>query len=87
MDEYKSQQDLYNGLIPAMNVKLRMLKGTEFSYITKEDIWNCLKETKWTKSVDLTLGEMVNDIIHIDSKDIDFYLKEKLKNGDKEIII
>jgi len=87
MYEYKSQQDLYEGLLPAINVKLKMLKNSEYQYITKEDIWNFLKETKWKNSVDLTLGEMVNDIIHIENKDIDIYLKDKLKNEKKEIII
>ena len=87
MYEYKSQQELYEGLIPAINVKLKMLKNSEYQYITKEDIWNFLKETKWKNSVDLTLGEMVNDIIHIENKDIDIYLKDKLKNEKKEIIV
>lgn len=87
MYEYKSQQELYEGLIPAINVKLKMLKNSEYQYVTKEDIWNFLKETKWKNSVDLTLGEMVNDIIHIENKDIDIYLKDKLKNEKKEIII
>lgn len=86
MYEYKSQRELYEGLIPAINVKLRMLKNSEYQYITKEDIWNFLKETKWKNSIDLTLGEMVNDIIHIENKDIDIYLKDKLKNEKKEII-
>ena len=87
MYEYKSQQELYEGLVPAINVKLKLLKNTEYEYITKEDIWNFLKETKWNSSTDLTLGEMVNDIIHTNNKDIDIYLKEKLKNEKKEIMI
>lgn len=87
MYEYKNQQELYRGLMPAMNVKLKLLKNTEYSYITKEDIWNFLKETKWNRSVELTLGEMVNDIIHFENKDIDIYLKNKFKSEKKEIII
>ena len=87
MYEYRSQEELYKGLIPAINVKLKLLKNSEYDYITKEDIWNFLKETKWKNSIDLTLGEMVNDIIHIDNKDIDIYLKDKLRNEKKEIIV
>jgi hypothetical protein len=87
MYEYSSQEDLYKGLIPAINVKLKLLKDSEYNYITKEDIWNYLKETKWIISTNLTLGEMVNDIIHLDNKDIDIYLKNKLKNEKKEIIV
>jgi len=84
---YNNQLELYNGLIPAINVKLKMLKNTEYNYITKEDIWNYLKETKWKNSTNLTLGEMVQDIIHVSQIDIDNYLKNKLKNEEKEIII
>ena len=87
MYEYRSQKDLYEGLIPAFNVKLKLLKDTEYSYITKEDIWNYLKENKWTNSVDLTLADMVQDIIHVSQIDIDIYLKNKLKNEEKKIII
>ena len=42
-------------------------------------IWNYLKITKWSKSVNLTLAEMVNDIIHTDNKDIDIYLRKTKK--------
>lgn len=87
MYEYNSQEELFQGLIPAFNVKLKLLKNTEYSYITKEDIWNYLKETKWKNSINLTLADMVEDIIHADNKEIDIYLKNKLKNEKKEIIV
>ncbi len=87
MDEYRSQEELFRGLIPAMNVKLRLFLNTDYHYITKEDIWNYLKEKKWQSSIGLTLGEMVNDIIHVEGKEIDCYLKNKLKNEKKEIIV
>ena len=87
MYEYNNQLELYNGLKPAINVKLKELKRTEYNYITSIDIWNFLKETKWRGSIDLTLGEMVQDIIHVSHIDIDKYLKDKLKNEEKEIII
>ena len=36
MDEYKSVKELYEALIPALNVKLRMFKNNEFNYLTKD---------------------------------------------------
>ena len=75
MYEYKSQK-----LIPALNVKLRLLKNNDYHDIDKIDIWNYLKETKWRSSIDLTLADMVNDIIHADNKDIDIYLKKNKEN-------
>lgn len=80
MHEYKSQKELYQNLIPALNVKLTLLKNNNYNNITKLDIWNYLKITKWSKSVNLTLAEMVNDIIHTDNKDIDIYLRKTKKN-------
>ena len=80
MHVYKSQKELYQNLIPALNVKLTLLKNNNYNNITKIDIWNYLKITKWSKSVNLTLAEMVNDIIHTDNKDIDIYLRKTKKN-------
>ena len=77
MYEYKSQEELYQGLIPALNVKMKYLKKNKVKDITKEDIWNYLKETKWKSSIDLTLADMVQDIIHIDINEI---LNYKTKN-------
>lgn len=80
MYEYRSQKELYLSLIPALNVKLRLLKNSDYANINKIDIWNYLKISKWRNSVDLTISEMVNDIIHADNKDIDIYLKKYKKN-------
>ena len=76
MYEYKSQQELYQNLIPALNVKLRLLKKNNYENITKKDVWNYLKTNKWTNSINLTISEMVNDIIHADNKEIDIYMKK-----------
>lgn len=77
MFEYKNQEELYQGLIPALNVKIKYLKKNKITNITKEDIWNYLKETKWKNSVDLTLADMVQDILHIDNDEL---LNNKNKN-------
>ena len=79
MYEFKTQKELYQRLIPAFNVKLRLLKQNNYNDITKKDIWNYLKDNKWCKSIDLTLAEMVNDIINADNKAIDIYLKKNNK--------
>lgn len=77
MYEYKNQKDLYEGLIPALNVKLKLLKKSDCPNITKEDIWNYLKENKWKTSIDLTLADMVQDIIHTDNSNFIAYLKKE----------
>ena len=76
--EYKTQKELYLNLVPALNVKMKSLKRDNYKDITKEDIWNYLKDTKWKFSIDLTLSDMVNDIIKTDNIDIKNYkLKDK----------
>lgn len=79
MYEYKSQKELYEGLIPALNVKVKYLRKANHKDITKEDIWSYLKETKWRNSIDLTLADMVQDILHTDNSELISY-----KNKNKE---
>ena len=86
MDEYKSQKELYLALVPALNVKMRIIKNSEYSYIKKEDIWNYLRTNKWCKDIDLCISEMVDDIINVEEKLIDKYLKDKLNKEEKEIL-
>jgi len=81
MYEYKTQVELYQGLIPALNVKIKRLKKSNYKDITKEDIWNYLKETKWKNSIDLTLADMVQDILHTDNSELASY-----KNKNKKAI-
>ena len=77
MYEYRSQKELYQGLIPAMNVKLKLLKKSNYSDITRDDIWNYLKDNRWKSSINLTLADMVQDIIHTDNLEIVRYVENK----------
>ena len=80
MYEYKSQEELYQGLIPAIHVKLKGLQKSKNVEITEDDIWNYLKETKWKNSINLTLSDMVQDILHTDNIEFIQY-KEKMKKN------
>ena len=75
MMEFRSQKELYLNLVPALNVKMKLLKRNKMDDITKEDIWNYLRDNKWKNSVDLTLSDMVNDIIHVDNNEVSNYKK------------
>lgn len=86
MDEYKSQNELYLALVPALNVKMRIIRNSEYDYIKKEDIWNYLRTNKWCNDVNLCISEMVNDIINVEERLIDKYLKDKLNKEEKEIL-
>ena len=57
-----------------------------YRYIHKNDIWNYLILTKWTKAHDLELSDIVSDILNCDNKLLDKYLKERVSNQNIEII-
>ena len=82
--EYKSQKELFSSLRGAFNVKLRMTKE-EFNYITEVDIWNYLKINKWSKDKNLTISEMVHDIINVDINKVDLFLKEYIKKEERKL--
>ena len=64
--EFTSQKQLYNKLLPVFNVKKRLIKNTEYKDITNQDIWYYLIENKWKNSYNLTISDIVNDIITLD---------------------
>lgn len=82
MDEFKfkSLEELYKKLIPAFNVRVNDLKRSKINGITREDIWNYLKNNYWIRRKHLTLGEMVDDIINVSDKDLIDY---KIKNNNR----
>ena len=82
MDEFKfkSLEELYKKLIPAFNVRVNDLKRSKINGITREDIWNYLKNNNWIRRKHLTLGEMVDDIINVSDKDLMDY---KIKNNNR----
>ena len=85
MNGYASVKELFDILKPAFNVKLRLIKK-DYDYITKNDIWNYLKINKWCKDVGLTISEMVDDIIMVDIDKVDRFLKEYIKNQERQLV-
>jgi hypothetical protein len=77
--EFNSIKELYERLLPALNTKVTELKRNDLDYIKKEDIWNYLKDKKWSKANNLLLYEMVDDILNLDNYEIDEYVKEEIR--------
>ncbi len=75
---FNSLEELYNRIKPALNTKKEEMKREGYIYIKEEDIWNYLKEKEWINSKNLSLYQMVDDVLNSDSMLIDRYLKEKL---------
>ena len=77
--EFNNIKELYDRVTPALNAKVTELKRNDLDYIKKDDIWNYLKITKWSKANNLLLYQMVDDILNLDNYKIDEYVKEEIR--------
>ena len=75
MEEIKftSLNELYERVLPALSSRKEEIKRMKVTYVKEEDIWNYLKETKWKNSGNLTLIDMVNDILASIKADLTTY--------------
>lgn len=77
--EFNSVKELYERLKPALTTKVIELKRNDLDYIKMEDIWNYLKDSKWSKANNLLLYQMVDDILNLDNNEIDEYVKGEIR--------
>ena len=83
--EFSSLEELYNHIKPALKTKQSEMKRVGYDYIKIEDIWNYFKEVKWEKASDLSISEMVSDILNTNDMQIDLYLKQKLNLKNRKV--
>ena len=76
--EFTSLEQLYKRLKPALVAKANEMRMQGYKYIKADDVWNYLKEVKWVRTKNLSLYEMVSDILNTDNYLIDNHLREKL---------
>lgn len=71
MDEirFKSLNDLFNRLYPAFNTKVNELKRKNI-IVSEIELWNYFKNKLWINNDNLTLYDMVNDILSLDETDL-----------------
>lgn len=77
-EEFRSEEELYDRLKPALVTKRAEMKRNGYPYVKEEDVWNYLKEKKWKSEQGLSLYQMVDDILNVESVLVDDYLKSKL---------
>ena len=77
--EFRTQEELYERVKPALHAKIEELKRLNYPNITELDIWYYLTETKWKKSKNLMLSDIVSDIIRVDNEKLELYVKNKTK--------
>lgn len=75
--EFNSVDELYNRVLPALNTRVQELSclGVE---VNSDDIWSYLISNKWKMSVNLTLFDIVDDILNTDYSKILDYVNNKL---------
>lgn len=83
--KFKSLTELYERILPALKTKKRELNKKGFNYIHEEDIWNYLKKYKWTRSRDLDLGSMVNDIFLLEAQELKDFVLSEIKDYHRQI--
>lgn len=75
--DFKSQDELFKRVHPALNVKVSELKRKGYENIKDIDIWKCLTKLKWKNSKNLMLSDIVDDILNIDEQEISDFILNK----------
>ncbi len=82
---FKTIEDLYKRLKPALYSKVVELKRNGLDYIKEEDIFNYLLESSWSKKDNLSIAELTNEILYLDNNLITNYVMNILKNTERNI--
>ena len=82
---FKSLEDLYKRVRPALESKVGEINKKGYKYIHEEDIWNYLKTYKWTSSRDLDLWDIVNDIFNVDISSLNAFVQDELNEYHRSI--
>lgn len=83
MEEFKTKEELYERVKPALYSKVKEYKRKNISYIKEVDIWNYLSKNVWSKKENLSLSMIVNDILELSDEEIKGYMFEKLRKQDR----
>lgn len=84
--KFKSLNELYERLLPALRSKKKELNKNGFNYIHEEDIWNYLKGHVWYNNTNLTLDKMVDDILNTNNQEFEDFMKKQIEKYHRDII-
>lgn len=74
--EFNSVDELYRRVLPALNTRVQELNSLGVE-LNSDDIWSYLITNKWKNSVNLTLFDVVDDILNTDYSKILDYVNNK----------
>ena len=88
--EFRSIDELYNRIKPALYSKLKEIHNLGFTIVSEKDIWNYLIINTWTNKKNLELHELISDILYVDNYKVYNYVMDNLskyKKENEEIIV
>ncbi|MBM7678586.1 post-transcriptional regulator [Gracilibacillus alcaliphilus] len=66
-----------NEVTEILESKVEEFKMLDYSKVTSDDIWNCLKEKVWKGEPEKSLSELIQDIYHLPANLFITYLTQK----------
>lgn len=77
---FNNEIDLYKRLLPALHSKVKELHRKRIKYVDEKDIYTYLRDNKWKKESNLTLCNIVDDILCVSDDTLEKYVQNKLFN-------
>ena len=81
-DDIKTKVDLYKRIRPAMYVKIKDIKRDYDIKISYEELFMYLEEDVWKSKSNLSLSEIVEDVLYVDVDNL-FQHIEKRRDNEK----
>lgn len=76
--EFKNKEELYERILPALTLRRKELKKEGF-VVKEEEIWNFLSTNVYKYKENLTLADIVDEILKLDSVRLQEYLFKNKK--------
>ena len=79
--EFTSVLDLKAHIKPALDSKVRELQRKNINYVSQDDIFEYLRNMVWPLKSNLTLYNIVDDILNTDNEIFSNYVVSKMRNS------
>ena len=79
--EFSSVLDLKAHIKPALDSKVRELQRKNINYVSQDDIFEYLSNMVWPLKSNLTLYNIVDDILNTDNEIFSNYVVSKMRNS------
>ena len=79
--EFSSVLDLKAHIKPALDSTVRELQRKNINYVSQDDIFEYLRNMVWPLKSNLTLYNIVDDILNTDNEIFSNYVVSKMRNS------